>query len=149
MNDDQEPVENESANERCVEPDLQSALEKLSRDKPDSVTEIVSMMGVGPVGNPLHRKMTESHITQVLDLASKHDEREYNLHRAAQEQDAEDGKSSRRYVFATFVIVAMLVGFILILFKDKPDVLIPILTGFGGLVGGFLGGFGYGRSRED
>jgi hypothetical protein len=149
MNDDKNAVEREAGPEQDVEPQLKSALEKLSRDKPGSVTEIFSMMGVGPAGNPLHRKMTENHITQVLDLASQHDEREYNLHKAAQEQDAENGKSSRRYVFATFIVVAMLVALILILFKDKPDVLVPILTGFGGLVGGFLGGFGYGQSRSD
>ena len=38
---------------------------------------------------------------------------------------------------------------ILILFRDRPDTLVPVMTGIGGLVGGFLGGWGFGRSRPN
>lgn len=46
--------------------DIQTVLEKLGKEKPDSVTEIMAMMGTGPMPNPLHQKMNEGHITQVL-----------------------------------------------------------------------------------
>lgn len=105
------------------------------------------MMGVGPMANPLHQKMTESHITQVLDLASKHDEREFQLVTQNQTNEANQNTSSRRYLFAVFAIVAILIVIVLFLFKDKPDVLIPLLTGLGGLVSGFAGGFGLAKSK--
>ncbi|MDY0055121.1 MAG: hypothetical protein RBS46_02380 [Methyloversatilis sp.] len=141
-----EPIaDDESA--QVPQAELQSAIEKLSRDKPESFTEIFSMMGVGPMANPLHQKMTESHITQVLDLASKHDEREFQLLTQNQTNEARDNTSSRRYLFAVFAVVSIIIVIVLFLFKDKPDVLIPLLTGLGGLVGGFAGGFGLAKSK--
>lgn len=77
--------------------DIQATLEKLGKEKPDTVTEIMAMMGTGPMPNPLHQKMNEGHITQV---------------------------------------------------KDNPETLVPIMTGIGGLIGGFLGGLGFARSRH-
>ena len=46
------------------------------------------------------------------------------------------------------MIVAALVGGVLYVFREQPDVLIPLLTGIGGLGGGFLGGWGYGRRQR-
>lgn len=124
------------------------AFEKLSREKPQTVTEMFAMMGAGPMANPLHNKMTPEHITQVLDLAAKHDERDYDLHKRAQEQSTSNGTSVRRYAFASFIVVAVLVAIVLFLFRDQPNVLVPVLAGVGGLVSGAVGGFGYGRSKS-
>lgn len=66
--------------------DVEKVFGKLSRKNPEKVTEIMAMMGVGSMGNPLHNKMNEEHITQVLDLATKHDEREYNVHMSNQDK---------------------------------------------------------------
>lgn len=131
------------------EADIQIALEKLSKEKPNKVTEIMAMMGVGPMPNPLHQKMNEGHMTQVLELAAKHDEREYNLHRNSQSNRANENTAERRYTFATFTILIILVIVILALFKNNPESLVPILTGVGGLIGGFLGGWGFARARHN
>lgn len=128
--------------------EVKSAIQKLSRQKPGTVTEIMAMMGVGPVVNPIHHKMNEAHISQVLDLACQHDEREYNLHKTSQENRASQQTSNRRYMFAGFAAVLVLVVIVLILFRDNPDVLIPVLSGIGGLAGGLLGGWGIGRSSD-
>lgn len=128
---------------------IPAALEKLAQGRPGAVTEMVSMMGIGPMANPLHGKMTPEHITQVLELAAKHDEREYNLHKSEQDNDAQDRKSTRRYAFAAFVVITILILVILVLFRDKPSILIPTLTGVIGLTTGFAGGFGVGRWRSD
>ncbi len=153
MNDDRKrdsenPTDQMPAPDKEVAP-LQSAMEKLSKNNPRGVMEMFSMMGVGPMANPLHSKMTESHITQVLDLATKHDEREYDLNKNEQEYDAAESKSARRYIFATFLVIVALIVIILALFRNNPNVLVPILTGAGGLIAGSVGGYGYGRSRSD
>ena len=127
--------------------DIQKTLEKLSKEKPDTVTEIMAMMGSGPMPNPLHQKMNEGHITQVLELAANHDKRQYNLHTNSQSNRAKENTAERRYTFATFVILIILIIVVLILFKNNPETLVPIMTGIGGLIGGFLGGWGFARSR--
>lgn len=124
---------------------LQGAIEKLSQHKPEAVSEFMTMMGTGPVTNPLHRKMEGGHITQLLDLAADHDEREYELQKQAQDNASSDRAADRRYYFLAFLVIAVLFGLLLFLFQDQPDVLIPALTGRGGLVSGFLGGWGVGH----
>lgn len=57
--EDQNVTEGEAA--------IQSALEKLGKEKPETFTEIMAMMGTGPMLNPLHQKMNEGHISQVLE----------------------------------------------------------------------------------
>jgi hypothetical protein len=128
--------------------DLESALQKLSNDKPKMMQEIMAM-GIGTMGNPLQQKMTPEHITQVLNLAVVHDEREYNLTKQSNEFESQHKTSTRRYFFAAFVIICALTVLILILFKDKPEILIPCLTGLGAFVAGAAGGFGLGRQKSE
>ena len=90
-----------------ISPELQSAVNKLEEKKPEKLMEFMAM-GMGSVGNPLHHKMTPEHISQVLDLASKHDEREYELQKQSQSDDFSEGKSNRAYGFAVFLIVFIL-----------------------------------------
>lgn len=125
--------------------EVQSAIRKLSESKPEKMFEMLSIAGGIGMGNPLHNKMEPQHITQVLDLAIKHDEREFELYKTKEANTASSNTSNRRYIFATFVVIVILVLVVLFLFKDKPEVLIPILTGIGGLASGFAGGFGIGR----
>ena len=128
--------------------EVQSAIHKLQRDKPSEVTEVMAMMGMGPMPNPLHQKMNEGHITQVLELAANHDERQYNLSNKAQTDESSESTSVRRYSFAAFFSLLALIIIILFLFSDKPDILIPLLTGIGGGSGGFLAGWGFGKSSN-
>lgn len=150
MGDDEENDRDGSEREPsdAYDPAVKSALEKLSREKPAQVTEIMAMMGIGPAPNPLHRKMNEAHITQVLELAANHDEREYNLRKAAEDHGAEDGLSARRYTFGALASVLVFLAIVLVVFRNQPNVLVPVLTGVGGLLTGFLGGWGYATSRE-
>ena len=130
-----------------ISPELQSAVEKLDEKKPGTMTEFLAM-GMGSVGNPLHHKMTTEHISQVLNLTAKHDEREYELQKQSQSDDFSEGKSNRAYGFAVFVVVIIVILIVLFLFQDKPDVLVPIITGLVGLVSGFLGGWGLGSKQK-
>ena len=110
------------------------------------MSEMSEMMAFsGPMANPLHSKMTGEHITQTLELAHKHDEREYNL----QDRRLEIQASSRYFRIAIFGMSLLAFMALVWLFRDKPDVLIPLLTGLGGLVSGFAAGWGYGRGGSD
>lgn len=125
---------------------VEEAIKKLSDKKPEVASEFMAMMGMGSsMSNPLHHKMDSSHISKLLEIAADHDKREYELQKSLQSDSSFDRRANRRYFFATFVIVILLVGFLLYLFQDSPDILIPALTGLGGLVGGFLGGWGFGK----
>ena len=127
--------------------EINEVLSKISEKRPGKITEMMAMMG-GPIGNPIHNKMNEEHITQVLELAKLHDEREFELHKTGQGNNDRQATSSRRYSFASFIVIVSIILVILVLFKDKPDVLIPILSGIGGLLTGALGGYGFGKSKE-
>lgn len=124
---------------------LQSAVEKLSGSKPKAVTEMMAMMGVGPAPNPIHQKLEKSHITQILALAADHDEREFTLRQEAQASDSNSRWWKNVFIFAAFLIVMAFVFFVFYMFEDRPEILVPTLTGLGGLVSGFVGGFGIGR----
>jgi hypothetical protein len=126
----------------------ESAIKKLSESKPKLVSEFMAMMGSGPMVNPLHQKMGPEHITQMLDLAAKHDERVYDLQCRSGTSDTVHQKSIRRYAFAYFAVIFALIITVLFLFKDKPEILVPVLSGIGGLVGGFLGGYGLGKQES-
>ena len=126
--------------------ELESALQKLSEEKPRFLQEMMAM-GFSSVGNPLHQKMTSEHITQVLTLATAHDERQYNLTKQTNDNEAIQKTSSRRYFFAGFVLICAITVIILILFQNQPQVLIPALTGLGGFVSGAAAGFGLGKQK--
>ncbi len=99
------------------------------------------MMAMGTVGHPLINKLNEAHVTKVLDLIVQHDVNQFELAKQSNANESRDNQSKRWFVFITFVILVALTVFVLIYFKDKPDVLHPILTGLGGLVAGGLGGY--------
>lgn len=143
-----DPVSEDDGAPNGEDTSVGEVLNKLSKDKPKEVTEMMAMFGAGPVQNPLHEKLTPEHITQVLELAAKHDKREYILHKSSQKNISDQGKSNRRYAFATFIVALLSFAFVVWLFKDQPSTLIPIITGMGGLVGGFLGGWGFGKSHS-
>jgi hypothetical protein len=140
--------EAEISNEKAEE--LKQAADGLSKlgDKPEFIREFMMMAG-GPTSSPLHHKMNSQHIDKVLDLSTKHDERQYNLTKQESEFKHQNRISQRRYVFCGFIIAVLFVGVLVVAFNDKPDVLIPILTGLGGILGGGLGGFGLGRNSQE
>lgn len=121
---------------------LQSGVEKLASRGGNSLIEMLSMtasMG----GNPLHQKMTPEHITQVLGLAEKHDEREFELSKQQQKNELSQGNWDRAIHCVYVIILFVLIIVVIHVFKDQPAVLTPILSGLGGGIAGFFGGVGY------
>ncbi len=126
---------------------VQEAIRKMGGEpeKLKEVTEFMMMMGSGPFPNPLHQKMTDVHISKILEITSEHDEREFKL--LQRDHDRKD--TNRWFSLAVLVIILIAVLVVCILFKEKPEVLIPILTGILGFGAGALGGYGYGKSKDD
>jgi hypothetical protein len=138
------PESDESSSSESDKPSIQDAIRKVSEHKPEAISDFIAL-GMGHMTNPLHQKMNAEHISTVLELATKHDEREYNLALGQQRI----GASSRWFQLAVFVVSCFVIVFLIWMFKDKPDVLVPLITAILAFGGGFGSGFGYARKTED
>lgn len=123
------------------------ALQKLAEKSPGRIMEIMQME-MSSMGNPLHSKMTEQHVSKVIEIAACRDERQYALHKASLENEHEDNRSTRRYGFWAFFLVLVLICVVLLLFRDTPEVLVPLVTGIFAFGAGFAGGWGVGKTRQ-
>lgn len=121
-------------------------MRKIAARKPEEFYEMTAMMG--PMGHPLHHKMTEAHIGQMLDLAVQHDKNEFDLKSKQQTIDSCYLSRTQAYHLTFFVLFLLLAGFVCVMFRSQPQVLAPILTGVGGVATGFLGGLGYAKAAK-
>lgn len=107
-------------------------IEKLSEKEPKLVSEFMALSKMGSIPNPLHDKLTDEHIDKIVDLAVKHDERQFELHKEGQSNEFDDKQSDKRYYLTYFIISAVVFLIILFTLKDNPEILVPTLTGLGG-----------------
>lgn len=103
----------------------------------------MALAKMGSMPNPLHDKLSDEHIGKIVDLAVNHDERQYDLHKTNQSNDYKDKQSDKRYFFAYFCVAVIVFLIVIHVMKDTPEILVPTLTGLGGLVSGFLAGLGF------
>lgn len=127
--------------------EVSKTLEQISQEEPEIVSEILAMSKMGIVSNPLYEKLTEEHLGKIVDLAVSHDNNQFNLFKQSQENRFTENTSNKRYTFVYFLCAILSFFAIILIFKDQPEILIPALSGFTGLAGGFLAGFGFGKSR--
>jgi hypothetical protein len=136
---------------------IKRAVRKITEKGPSEISmELTTMMGsVGMMGNPLHQKMNESHIKQMLDLSTQHDTHEYELLKGQQKIesdqqtiDSKNANEQRYYNTIYFMAFILFLMFILWTFRNQPTVLAPIVSGAGGAVIGFIGGMGWGKSHQ-
>jgi len=124
--------------------EVRDAIRKLGDQKPELIQEMLAF-GSAPVGHPLHHKMNDGHISTILDLAVKHDEREFELAKGQQNYQA----SSRWFRIAVFVLILVFVVILLAIFRDDREILVPLVTGLLGFAGGFGGGWGLARHERN
>lgn len=102
-------------------------------------------MSMGPMANPLHQKMTPDHISSVIDLAHKHDEREFQLSVGQQRIESSD-----RWFYLIIMIVAVVTILIIIgWFRNDREILIPVLTAIVSFLGGLGSGVGLRKSKRE
>jgi len=110
---------------------------------PEQIQQVMAYQG--PASNPILSKVNEQHISEAIEFAKTTEEHHFQL--AKREQDTE--RSNRWFGLAAFLVAATLLIALVWLLKDKPDVLLPTLSGIAGLLAGLLGGYGWGRSRTE
>ena len=131
-------------------PNQNQVVEDAKRLDPAEQMEVVSQIMTsvsmqGTVPNPIHQRVNEEHISQAIELAGKHDERAFIL-----ETQRENRRDSNRWFFLVlFVISILAVAVACWGFYDSPQILAPLLTGLFGLGTGFIGGYGYSKSRPN
>ena len=93
---------------------------------------------IGPARNPLFEKITEGHITTVLENSAKEDERAF-----------EYSTVGRRYKLV-YVMIGIAVFFILTVYMMPVDKELykQLLQGLAVFLGGFGAGYGYRRLQE-
>lgn len=145
--DEENKINAEKADETDVEvsdmPEMFSEiLEGVPPEQRKHVSQMmVSAVQMGSIGNPssvISKKLTEEHISEYLAGSREEMQKSY--------QEKRDRK-----IFS-FLIALLGVAFILVLIvllKDKPEILEKIVYTVGGIIAGAFGGYGYGKTRED
>lgn len=119
--------------------EIDEVLREIPEEKRTLIKERISvfMSGQEPE-SAISRKMTPEHISTYLkdagdDMRLTHRER----------------SQSRLFVFIIGLFVFGLIGMVILTFQDKPDMIEKVIFAVGGCAAGFIGGFGYGRSKRD
>jgi hypothetical protein len=88
---------------------------------------------VGSMPNPLLSKITESHISKILELSEKEDDHSFK-----------DTQSSKRYTAFYFLIGVLLFVFLVVFLVERDsNLLLPIIEKIIFVFAGFAGGYGY------
>ncbi len=112
---------------------------------PQVVKAMMTSFTMGPLPNPIMDKINEEHISKALGLASQAVENNYKL----DNREIDIKSSNRWFALAVLAIILGVLVALVIVLQDKPDVLLPTITGLVGLGAGALGGYGYGKSKAD
>jgi len=126
----------------------------LPEEIPTEVKRVVQqqfsmMMGMTGTQEPsVAKKINEQHIDKMLDndkLAMEHEARDREQSRLF-----EDKERIRKFWLTIIIafISLFVFGFVVVLFKDNKDILIPVLTLLFGSGLGFGGGYGIGKSKK-
>lgn len=94
------------------------------------ITQI--MMDMSQHTNPIAEKVSAAHITKVLDNADKRDARDRSE------------RSAVRWHGTTILVISLaFLVFLIVFLKDKPEILVPVISATFAFVAGFAGGYGY------
>ncbi|WP_420637325.1 hypothetical protein [Candidatus Palauibacter sp.] len=93
----------------------------------------------GPAPNPIAKHITADHIDRAFDITEKGMD--------AMERDRNESRNYWKFM-AVLIVAASLVLVGLLVFSGNAALVSEILPVFGALVVGFVGGFGYGKSRN-
>jgi len=102
--------------------------------------ESITMMSgmVGPRESAIEKQVRPEHIPQFIELKEKEAQLAYK-----------DNNSNRIYKIAAGIIGGGVIITVLVLFRDKPEMVEKILYAVGGLAAGAFGGYGYGKTKRE
>ena len=114
-------------------------LDKIPTEAREEIEKFISIAAtsryVGPMPHPLTSKITEEHVTKIIDNVEKDDQRSF-----------EERKGVRNTTLTIFILILVFIAGFLIFFtlRGQTEILIPLLTA----VVGAGGGYGIGRSTK-
>ncbi len=128
--------------EEVLPDELSNALEEMPPEVRKHVEKFmissVQMGGIVRPENAVSKKITEEHITEFLEGSKQQMIEQYK-------------EEHENKIFKGFVLVLILVFItvVIVLLKNTPDVMEKVLYTLGGVLGGALGGYGYGKTKRD
>ncbi len=124
-------TEDKETNDELIPDEILDAIPEEDRGKVISIMKRTMFSGVMEKNNPIADKITEDHITKLIDNSDSHDKR-----------DRHERKGLRTHNIILILIGLIFIVFLLIFLKDNQDLLIKIIIA----IISFIGGFGYGKS---
>lgn len=119
--------------------ELEEALEDVPEEVRHEVKNMMMSMHMGRITSPemkLMDKLTPEHVSEFLA-----GERE------ASNNQFKESRDNKIFLGITLVVVLVFIVILVIILKDKPDILEKVLFTLGGLVTGLLGGYGFGKYK--
>lgn len=115
-----------------VSPEQRKIIERMM------ISSSVQMRSVSSPETAVMKKITSDHISKYLDGAELEMKNSYaeKFHKKV-------------FAFLTMIIAMVFIILIVILLKDKPDIMEKIIYTVGGVVIGAFGGYGFGKNRDD
>lgn len=120
-------------NEELIPEEILEAIPAEDRGKVVSIIKQSMFSGVMRRGNPISEKITEEHITKLIEKSDNQDVR-----------DREERKSQRNYNLLLLIIGLVFLGFLIVYLKEDKELLYKIIIA----IISFVGGFGIGRTMS-
>lgn len=138
----QEKIVEENENEYEDYDNFDDVLESVPPEVRSEVKRVMSMsLNMRRVMSPeteVMRKVTSEHISKFLDSQD-----------TAMNKQFQEVKESKIYTFGIFLFTLIFIVILIILLKDNPEVMEKVLFTLGGLVTGAIGGYGYGKTKNN
>ena len=127
------PVEPTKSNDgdEIIPEEILEAIPAEDRGRIVSVIKQSMFSGVMRRGNPISEKITEAHITRLIERSENQDIR-----------NREERKSQRTYNLILLIIGLTFLGFLIVYLKEDKELLYKIIIA----IISFVGGFGIGRT---
>jgi hypothetical protein len=123
--------------EEIIPEEILKSIPAENRGKVVSIIKQSIFSGVMRRGNPISEKITEEHISKLIEKSDNQDLR-----------DREERKSQRNYNLILIIIGLFFLGFLIVYLKEDKELLYKIIIA----IISFVGGFGVGRTsfkKED
>lgn len=122
--------------------DFDDILENVPLEARTEVKKMMSMsMQMGRVISPeaeLMNKMTPDHISSFLDSQD-----------TAMKKQFQESRENKIFTFGIFLVTLIFIVALILLLKDKPEIMEKVLFTLGGIVTGAFGGYGYAKSKNN
>ena len=121
--------------------ELEKQMKALPQEQQTMIRAMMTSVQLTNQSNPesnLAKQWRPEHIQTYLDGARESMQNEYK-----------DKQHKRWFSLAFVLIAAAVVAFVILVLKDQPDVMEKILYAAGGVIAGALGGYGYGKSKQE